>query len=82
MVALKQLLPPTSRVREYVVMKEAEGAIRSLEDLMKMVQQWAETRTEDLKDKMDIDMAEREKERDSEEDLRPARVGLGWVGKC
>jgi len=63
-VALKQNLPGTSKMREYVAMKEAEVCINTFDDMMKIVRQRAQTRrTEDLRDRMDINSAEKSEEK-------------------
>ena len=59
MVALKQLLGTGTRVKEYVTMKEVEGAMDKYEDMLRIVQQWAENRRVEDGKKMDIDSAER-----------------------
>ena len=42
MVAMKTLLGENTRVREHVTIKEAEGNIKSFEDMLSVVRQWAE----------------------------------------
>ena len=44
MVALKTLLGENTRVREHVIIREAEGSIKSFEDMLSVVRQWAETK--------------------------------------
>ena len=60
MVALKQLLGSGTRVREYVMMKEAEGAISTFEEMLKVVQQWAEQRRLESSKDMDVSNVNKE----------------------
>ena len=87
MVALKTLLGEGTRIREHVTIKEAEGTVKSFEDMLSVVRQWAETkRMEKLRGSDDMDCSPLEPGPDTtleEEDWRCEWdiYNMGWSGR-